>query len=143
MIFKQINNEKKILFILFIIFVITELLDHFLDQILGISIIHSILQLFLFLILFLVVARIYLGYYRKGIKKLIPEELRRILEIIKESEVKGVIINLKSIRKVLEITKPTLKKRIDQLVYLNYISFEKKGNNKYIKITTLGNSFLK
>jgi DNA-binding MarR family transcriptional regulator len=143
MVFKQINNEKKILYILLIIFIITELTDDLLDYILGSSIVHSILQLSLFIILFFIVARIYLGYYRKRIKNLIPEELRKILEIVKESEIKGVIINLRSIRKIIKITKPTLKKRIDQLVYLNYISFEKQGNNKYIKITTLGDSLLR
>jgi len=143
MIFKQINNEKKVFLILIIIFIITEVLDDFLDHLLGISRIHSIIQFVLFLFLFLVIARIYLGYYRKKIKKLIPQELRTILEIIKESENQGIIINLVSIMKKSNITKPTLKKRIDQLIYLNYIYFEKQGNNKYLRITSLGNSLLK
>ncbi|MCK5107345.1 MAG: hypothetical protein KAQ83_01340 [Nanoarchaeota archaeon] len=143
MILKSINNEKKVFLILILIFIVTEIIDDLLDHILGISKIHSIIQLVLFLVLFLIIARISLGYYRKKIRKLIPPELRNILEIIKKSEADRIMINLIGLMKLLKITKPTLKKRIDQLVYLNYIYFEKQGNNKYIRLTNIGNSILK
>ena len=65
------------------------------------------------------------------------------LKLIKEAEVRGVVVNQREIRTKLNITKPTLKRRIDNLISLNYISFEKDGNNKYLKITPLGSSILK
>ena len=73
---------------------------------------------------------------------MLPEELIDILRIIKNFENKGVLINQKKIATELNITKPTFKKRVDLLIELNYISFEEKGNNKYVKITSLGNSFI-
>jgi len=75
--------------------------------------------------------------------RLIPEELMTILKIIKEAETKGILINQKDMRIKLNITKPTMKKRVNNLMELQYIFFEKKGNHKYIRLTQLGNSIIK
>jgi len=136
------NHEQSLLYILLIIFIFTELIDDFFDYILGSSIIHSIIQLFLFLILFFIVTKMFLGYYKRKINKLIPEELMDILRIIKDAEIKGVLINQSKVRNTLNITKPTLKKRVDSLIELQYIFFEDKGNNKYLRLTKLGNSLI-
>lgn len=136
------NQEYSLIYLLLIIFFITEIMDDTLDHLLGSSKIHSIIQLFLFMLLFYIVSRIFLGYYKRRINKLIPEDLMIIIKIIKEAEIKGVVVNQREIRTKLDITKPTLKKRIDNLIFLNYISFEKEGNNKYLKITPMGNSLL-
>jgi DNA-binding MarR family transcriptional regulator len=66
-----------------------------------------------------------------------------ILAIIKEYEVKGVLLNQSKIQKKLNVTKPTMKKRLDSLIELKYVFFEKEGNDKYIKLTSLGNSIIK
>lgn len=66
-----------------------------------------------------------------------------ILKIIKEAEIKGILINQKNIRTRLNITKPTLKKRVNSLIELQYIFFEEKGNHKYFRLTSLGNSIIK
>lgn len=137
------NQEYSLIYLLLIIFFITEVIDDTLDHILGSSKLHSIIQLFFFMMLFYIITRIFLGYYKRRISKLIPEELMSILKIIKEAEVRGVVVNQREIRTKLNITKPTLKRRIDNLISLNYVSFEKEGNNKYLKITPLGNSILK
>lgn len=140
---KKINDDNKLLVILFSIFILTEIIADILDWFLGYSLLHSIIQLILFIVLFIVAAKMFLGYYNKKVKTLIPKELRDILEIIKESEIRNTKTNLVTIRKRIDVTKPTLKKRIDNLLYLNYIVIEKEGNNKYIKITDLGESLLK
>ena len=128
---------------IFIIFIITELVDDFLDYMLGgSSIFHSILQLLLFIILFYIVSKLFYIFYKRRINKLIPKELMNILKIIKEAEVKGVLINQNNIRTRLNITKPTMKKRLDNLMDLQYIFFEEEGNNKYLKFTPLGDSIL-
>jgi len=142
--FKSVFNkshENSLMYILLIIFILTELIDDFFDHILGNSIIHSVIQLFLFLILFFIVAKTFLGFYKRRINKLITEELMAILKIIKEAENNGVLINQKKMRDSLNITKPTMKKRVDSLIELKYIYFEKKGNNNYLRLTELGNSF--
>jgi len=73
---------------------------------------------------------------------LIPNNLKLILEVIKDSEIKGVLINQTGLISKLKITKPTLKKRLESLLVLNYISIELKGNHKYIILTDKGNSIL-
>ena len=137
------NNEKKMFYLVLILFIITEFLDDFLDHILGPSKFHSIIQIFLFLMLFYTTSRIFFGFYKKKITKLIPEELMNILQIIKEEEVKGVLINQTKLRTKLGVTKPTMKKRMDSLIELKCIFFEKDGNDKYVKLTSLGSSFIK
>ncbi len=137
------HNEGSLLYMIFIIFIITELIDDFLDHILGMpSIFHSILQLLLFIILFYIVSKIFYIFYKRRINRLIPEELMNILKIIKEAEIKGILINQRNLRTRLNITKPTLKKKLDNLLDLQYIFFEEKGNNKYLKLTPLGDSIL-
>jgi DNA-binding MarR family transcriptional regulator len=137
------NQERFVLFMLLVIFILTEFVDDLLDNVLGSSLLHSGLQLILFLMLFSIVARIFLHLSRTKVTKLIPEELMSILNIIRDAESKGITINLRDIRSKLGITKPTLKKRIDQLIRIEYISFEKDGNSKYLRITPLGRSLLK
>ena len=137
------KNERILFYLVFVIFIITELLDDFLDHILGSSKIHSIVQLLLFVMLFYFTSKLFLGFYKRKITKLIPEELMSILHIIKEFEVKGILINQSKIRTRLNITKPTMKKRVDTLIDLKYILFEKEGNDKYIRITPLGDSIIK
>lgn len=136
------NQEKQLFFILLIVFIFTELIDDLFDYLLGNSIVHSLIQLVIFLTLFFFVAKMFLGYYKKMVNKLIPEELMAILRIIKDAENKGVLVNQRKVMSILNITKPTLKKRVDGLIALKYIFFEKKGNNIYIKLTKLGNSSL-
>jgi predicted transcriptional regulator len=138
--------EKKdwwLYLIILITFIVTEIFDDFLDHLLGLSRLHSIIQLFVFLLLFFIVSTMFQRYYNKKINRLIPEDLMNILAVIKEYEVKGVLINQSKIRSKLNITKPTLKKRLDSLIELNYIFFEKDGNDKYLKLTSLGNSIIK
>ncbi len=136
------NFEKSIIYILLIIFIITEIIDFLLDHFLGNSVLHSVLQLFLFLVLFIIIYEIFIRYSNKKIKKLIPEDLIEILKIIYNSKKKGALINQRKMREVLNITKPTLKKRVDALLELQYIFFEERGNHRYFRITPLGNSFI-
>ena len=75
-------------------------------------------------------------------KKLIPEELMEILKIIKDAKHKGTLINRGKIGTKLNITKPTLKKRVDILLELHYITSKEKGNNRYLLLTDLGNSIM-
>ena len=98
------------MYLIFVIFIITEIFDEFLDYILeGPSVIHSVLQLSLFIILFIVVSKLFSIFYKQKINRLIPGELMEILKIIKKSEIKGVLINQTDLRYGLNITKPTLK----------------------------------
>lgn len=135
-------KEKTIIYIILIVFILTELIDLLLDHILGNSIAHSILQLILFIILFLITYRLFQKYYSKKIKKILPEELIQILKIIKNEKIKGVMINQRKMRGILKITKPTLKKRVDALLELQYISFEKEGNNRYFILTEKGEALI-
>jgi hypothetical protein len=137
---KNRNPERHVIYILLIIFILTEVIDLLLDQSLGNSVLHSVIQLILFLSLFVITYRLFVKYSSKKIKKLIPEELMKILEIIKNEKTKGILINQKRMRDTLDITKPTLKKRIDALIALQYISFEEKGNHRYFILTYLGDS---
>ena len=134
------NPEKFIIYILLVMFIITEIVDLVLDQALGNSILHSGLQLILFLFLFIFTYRLFIKYTNKKIRKLIPEDLMKMLKIIKNEKTKGILINQRKMMEMLEITKPTLKKRIDALIELQYISFEEKGNHRYFILTDLGDS---
>lgn len=142
-IFKD-GYERGLLSLIFVIFIITEVFDEFLDYTLkGPSFLHSVLQLSLFIILFIVVSKLFSILYKRKINRLIPEELMDILKIIKEAEMKGVLINQTDLRARLKITKPTLKKRLGNLIDLHYISFEVRGNHKYLILTELGDSIIK
>ena len=143
MIFKYDDQDRNLFIVLFMVFIITEIIDDVFDHLLGSSITHSILQLFLFLVLFFIVAKLFLGFYKQKINKLIPEELMMILKVINEENIKGILINQSKLRRKLDITKPTMKKRIDSLIELQYIFFEEKGNNKYLKLTKPGESLIK
>lgn len=136
------NNKTQTLITIFIIFIITEVFDIFLDNKLGNSFSHSIIQLVLFLVLFITTSKIFLYYHNKQIKNLIPEELIEILETIKKANQKRTFPNQIKIQKELNITKPTAKKRLQELSKLKYIRFEKKGNNKYIALTNQGKEIL-
>ena len=132
------------LYLIFVIFIITEVFDEFLDYALkGPSILHSILQLSLFIILFIIVSKLFSNFYKQKINRLIPEELMEILRIIKEAEMKGVLINQTELMSRLNITKPTLKKRSGNLIDLHYINFEVRGNHKYLILTELGDSIIR
>ncbi len=132
------------LYLVFVIFIITEIFDEFLDYTLkGPSILHSLLQLSLFIILFIVVSKLFSIFYKQKMNRLIPEELMGILKIIKDAEIKGVLINQTYLRAKLKITKPTLKKRLNHLMALHYIDFEVRGNHKYIILTELGESIIR
>ena len=62
----------------------------------------------------------------------------KILTIIRNEKNKGLLINQRKMRGILNITKPTLKNRIDSLLELEYIDFEKQGNNSYFVLTEKG-----
>lgn len=141
--FNYDKQDKNLLLTLLFTFILTEIIDDIFDHILGNSVIHSVIQLLLFLILFFIVAKLFLGYYKKKITKLVPEELMDILRTINNENSKGVLVNQVKLIKILDVTKPTMKKRIDQLTGLKYVSFEENGNNKFIKLTDLGNSLIK
>lgn len=132
------KNEKRILYILITIFLFTEIIDLLLDHYLGDSFIHTILQIILFIILFIFTYRFFVKYSNKKVKKLIPDELMKILIIIRNEKNKGLLINQRKMREILKITKPTLKRRIDSLLELQYIEFEKQGNNSYFILTEKG-----
>ena len=136
-------SKKSLLLILLGLFILTEIIDDVLDHVLGSSIVHSFVQLFLFVILFFVVFKLFSLFFKQKISSLIPINLKLILEIIKDSEIKGVLINQTDLMSKLKITKPTLKKRLDSLLILNYISIEAKGNHKYIILTDKGNSIIR
>lgn len=139
---KKINPEIFLLILLFLLFVITEIIDSTLDYLLGPSFFHTIIQLFLFLFLFLIIYRLFIYHTNKKIKKLVPEDLMEMLRIIKNEKNKGVMINQRKMREVLDITKPTLKKKVDALLELQYVTFEEKGNNRYFILTDLGESLV-
>ena len=133
----------KVVFTLLIVFIITEIIDDIFDHLLGSSIIHSVIQLFIFIILFFIITNVFLNYHKKKINALISDELMDILRVINSEKEKGVLVNQVKLMKSLNVTKPTMKKRLDQLITFEYISFEKNGNNKYIKLTALGNSIIR
>lgn len=141
--FNYDNKDRNLFVVLFVVFIITELIDDLFDHLLGNSILHSVLQLFLFLVLFFIVAKIFLGFYKRKINELLPEELMIILKMINNETMKGILINQSKLRRKLDITKPTMKKRIDNLIDLRYVLFEEKGNNKYLKLTNRGESIAK
>jgi len=136
----NLNPEKFVVYILLVMFIITEIVDLLLDQKLGNSVLHSVLQLVLFISLFILTYRMFIKYSNKKMRKLISEELMEILKIIKNERRKGIFINQRRMRELLVITKPTLKKRVDALLELQYISFEEKGNHRYFILTSLGDS---
>lgn len=142
---KKINkiNENNLLFVVIITFILVELIDSFLDYFLGLSLIHSILQIILYVILFIIIYYIFNKHYNKKIKTLLPIELINILKLIENYENKNILLNQKNILIKLNITKPTMKKRIDTLEKLNYIFFEKNGNHKYLKLTKQGKKIIK
>ena len=136
-------SKKFLLFLFLILFILTEIIDDVLDHILGSSIVPSFVQLFLFIVLFFVVFRLFSIFFKQKISSLIPNNLKIILEFIKDAEIKSILINQTDLITKLKITKPTMKKRLDNLLCLNYISIETKGNHKYIILTDKGNSILK
>ena len=144
MIRKDLNkySEKTLLFTLLVLFVLTEIIDDILDYILGSSIVHSFVQFFLFILLFFVVFKLFSLFFKQKINLLIPNNLKIILELIKDSEIKGVLINQTDLISKLKITKPTMKKRLESLLVLNYVSIETRGNHNYIILTDKGNSLL-
>jgi len=134
--------KQMTVYILLVIFVFTEIIDFSLDYWLGNSLIHSILQLILFISLFIIISKLFLRYSNKRMKKLIPNELMNILKIIDNSSKKGILINQRKMRELLNITKPTLKKRVDILLEFKYIIFEEQGNYRYLMLTELGKSII-
>ena len=136
-------SKKYLLLILLGLFILTEIIDDVLDHILGNSIVHSFIQLFLFILLFFVVFKVFSLFYKQKISLLIPKNLKMILEIIKDSEIKGILSNQTDLMIKLKITKPTMKKRLGSLLALDYVSIKTKGNHKYIILTNRGNSILK
>lgn len=138
------DTDSKIIYLVFLIFVITEIIDESLDRLFqGATVIHSIFQTLIFMTLFIVVTRLFYIHYRAKVKTIVPEELMAILHVLKESQLRGILINQVGLMKRINITKPTVSKRIVTLLDLGYITFEKYGNNKYIKLTQLGNSIVK
>ncbi len=136
-------SNKSLLLILLGLFFLTEIIDDLLDHVLGNSIFHSLFQLLLFIVLLFVVLRVISLFFKKKISYLIPNNLKVILEVIKSSEIKGVLINQTSLMNHLKITKPTMKKRLQNLKDLDYISIKIEGNHKYMIITDKGNSIIK
>ncbi len=136
-------SKKSLLVILLLLFILTEIIDDVLDHLLGNSIVHSFVQLFLFILLFFVVFKLFSLFYKQKISSLIPRNLKIILEIVKDFEIKGVLINQTDLMTKLKITKPTMKKRLENLLALDYISIKVKGNHKYVILTDKGNSILK
>lgn len=137
-------GNSDFVYVIFAIFIITEIVDDSLDHLLGSnSILHSIIQLVLFIVLFFTTFRLFSRHYGAKMKKLIPDEVMSILKIVKDAELRGVLVNQKTIANKLNVTKPTLKKRIDVLVGLQYLHFEKEGNQKFLKLTQLGETAIK
>ena len=135
------NPDKIVVYILLVVFIVIEILDVFLDGWLENSLLHFVLRLFLFLFLFIITYRIFISYSNKKINKMISEDLMEILGIIKSEGRKGIMINQRKMRELLGITKPTLKKRVEALLELRYVTFEKRGNHRYFVLTELGESF--
>jgi predicted transcriptional regulator len=138
----MLKNQKRFLLLILAVFIISELIDDFLDHLLGSSLFHSFFQMIFFLLLFLMVAQLFMIYHKRKIDRLLPQELMEILRLIKEHEEKMVMINKKRLMQKLNITKPTLQKRLNSLRDLKYVNYYKKGNNNYIRLTPLGDSLL-
>lgn len=141
--FDSIEKEKLILLLLLFIFILTELVDDFFDSLLGSSIKHSIIQICLFSFLFVIVVNLFQKYSKNKISKLIPPELMNFLFELSSAEDRGLLYNQAKLQRKLNITKPTMKKRIDSLIELKYIRFQEKGNNKYLSLTEKGKLILK
>jgi DNA-binding MarR family transcriptional regulator len=139
------NNNKNNLFLLqlALLFILIEVFDSYLDYILGITLFHTLIQIVLYLVLFVLSFYLFNVYYKKKIKVLLPQELVNILIVIDNSTNKNILPNNKYLLSTLNITKPTLKKRLESLENLEYILYEKKGNNKYLKLTDKGKAFIK
>jgi len=137
------KNNRYILLQLALIFILIEILDTYLDYILGITFVHTTIQIVLYLILFLISFYLFDRHYKKKIKVLLTPELMKILLVINSSTCKQIMPNNKYLLLALKITKPTLKKRLDALTNLEYIYYEKKGNNKYLKLTAKGKLLIK
>lgn len=136
------ENNNNLLFVTIITFILVEFIDEYLDYKLGTSIVHSIIQIILYILLFIIIYYIFNKYYEQKIKILLPEELIEILNLIKNAEIKNTVLNQKKILSILKITKPTMKKRIDTLIKLNYVYYEQNGNHKYLKLTTNAKSII-
>ncbi len=138
------NSENKIFFLqLAIIFILVELLDFYLDSVLGLNLFHTIIQIILYLILFIVSIFLFNMYYKKKVEKLLLPELMQILKLLQQSDNNKIMINNKHLLTTLKITKPTLKKRVEVLTNLGYLTYDKIGNRKYLKLTLKGKSYLK
>lgn len=142
---KYLLNRKEnhnLLLAIFTSFIIIEFIDDYLDYKLGVSFLHSVIQIFLYVILFIIIYSLFHKYYKKKIEVLLPIELMKILNIVKNAESKNTLLNQKKVMQELKITKPTMKKRIDTLLELDYIYFEQKGNHKYLRLSSKGKSLL-
>jgi len=139
----NIKENQVFLIQLFFIFVLIEILDSYLDYKFGITFFHTFIQIFLYLFLFSITFYLFNKYYKSKFKVLLIPELMDILNLIEVSENNNLLLNNTNLLRKLKITKPTFKKRIDALINLNYISYEKNGTSKYLRLTNKGKTFLK
>ncbi len=64
--------------------------------------------------------------------KLLPAQYKEILDFIKDSNLKGVTITIKDVKKKFSLTHPTAISRLRYLEQNQYIGMKKEGRNKYI-----------
>ncbi|MFW5746682.1 MAG: hypothetical protein ACOCWQ_04000 [Nanoarchaeota archaeon] len=134
----MIGKNRNFFVLILSIFIITEIIDNLFDYLLGPSLLHSILQVFLFIMLFFVITKLFLIHEEKKMKVLIPETLMEILRKVDDHNKKGVLVNQVRLMKMLGVTKPTIRRRLDKLYTLGYLSYQENGNNKFIQLTTKG-----
>ena len=137
------KEDWMLLAVTFLLFTVIEIMDTILDAILGTSLLHSVLQAALFLILFLAVMKIFFVYRRRRTEMLIPDELMDILHVIAKEQEKGVLVNQAKLMRSLDVTKPTIRKRVEQLRSLGHIIWAEEGNRKIIRLTPAGHAILR
>lgn len=131
------EKDRKTFIALFIAFLFTEIIDDLLDHVFNISWLHSLIQFLIFVLLFFTVLKLFILYKKQIKNSLIPDYLMDIIEIIDSEKNRGMLVNQTKLIKLLNVTKPTIKKRLEQLNRLGYIYFEVRGKNKYIKLSQL------
>ncbi|MFO8077930.1 MAG: BlaI/MecI/CopY family transcriptional regulator, partial [Thermoplasmatota archaeon] len=73
----------------------------------------------------------------------LTEELHTVLEFIQQQKNKGSLVTLKKIKQQLELSYPTIKKRLSELEQKGLILRRKQGRSKTVHISQKGEQILK
>ena len=71
-------------------------------------------------------------------KEKLPDTMLEILKFVYKKNIIGIKPTLSDIGKDINITRPTIGKRINHLVTSNYLTVSVKGRNKVVELTNKG-----